>query len=248
MYDSFARDTVDVMFLLRRRRLAHTVVSEAVRNTITPGDYAALILSAPSCIHALSQAARDRLACDDQPPVTLTDEQREQLQIDCLYRRFCHTTIGHHHALCIEAARACTYRFLARHLLSAYQDDMLLYGIADTMSMSVAQPTTRHHWIYHNQPSTALSRRRHSLSDLDIRACDCSANPQHDTDMDRVIDDLVEATLGGDRTRVRLMVLTNERPTASTTSLNDDGPEEDRADTDDLTLDYKYQDGDAWCM
>ena len=82
------------MFHSRTRRLARTITSDAVRSSTTIGRYSALILSAPNILGRLAQTARDSLACADHPPVTLTDEQRKQLQIDCLYRRFLNTEMG----------------------------------------------------------------------------------------------------------------------------------------------------------
>ena len=37
---------------------------------------------------------RDRLACEDQPPICLSADERQELQISCLYYYFCNTEAG----------------------------------------------------------------------------------------------------------------------------------------------------------
>jgi hypothetical protein len=179
MYPAFADHTVYVMFHSRTQRLASTVVSQAVRSSTSLGLYAALILSAPLQLHLLAQPARDRLACADQPPVTLTEEQREELQLDCLYRLFLHSEIGRHFALCYTVAYVCTIRGLAPVLLAHHRQRPLLSSIANAANATMLMPTSKYHWMHHYQPrpSTASGRRRHSLSDLSVLPCDCP--PDH---------------------------------------------------------------------
>jgi hypothetical protein len=172
---SFATHTVHVMFHSRTQRLANTVVSEAVRSSTTLGQYSALILSAPMQLEVLAQAARDRLACADQPPIELTEDEREQLQLDCLYRRFLHTEIGHHFALCYTVAYVCTIRDLAAVLLVHRRQQPLLSSIANAANATMVMPSSKYHWMCHYQPRpyTRGVRRRRSLSDLHVLSCDC---------------------------------------------------------------------------
>jgi hypothetical protein len=127
------------------------------------------------------------------------------------------------------------------------------------MSVSVAVPTTRHHWIHHNRPHTARPRRRHSLTDLDIRTCDCPAYPQQlDSDIEVIIDELHHAHIAG--SPVPVVVRRNtQRPTTTTAAQggddtklddgdDDTGLEEDDDDNDQGDDDYDDDDGDGWCM
>ena len=145
MFSSFALLTVHVMFHSRTRRLARTITSEAVRSSPTIGHYSALILSAPITIKRLAQAARDCLACADQASITLTDEQRQLLQIDCLYRRFLNTEIGYHFPLCYETAYVCAVRNLAPVLLPQTRAQPLLIGIAAAIVATVVVRTSSYH-------------------------------------------------------------------------------------------------------
>jgi len=143
MYPSFAPHTVDVMYHFRTQHLTSTVVSEAVRSSATIHHYAALILSAPLQVHSLAQAARDRLACADLLHVTLTVvrvDERQQLQLGCLYRRFLDTEIGHHFSLCYTVAHVHTIRNLALILLSDRRQHPLLSSIAHAANATLLSP------------------------------------------------------------------------------------------------------------
>lgn len=179
-FPSFATQTVHVMFHFRTQRLANTVISEAVRTSTTLGQYSALMLSAPMQLEVLAQTARDRLACADQPPVTLTEEEREQLQLDCLYRRFLRSEIGHHFALCYTVAYVCTIRDLASLLLIHRRQQPLLSSIAHAAMATMVMPSSKYHWMYHYHPRPSpRGGRRRSLSDLRILSCDCLTDNSH---------------------------------------------------------------------
>ena len=203
MYSTFAPQTVHVMYQQRTRRLANTVVSEAVRLATNPAAYCALVLSAPTLLCQLSQAARDRLACADQREITLTIDDRRKLQHDCLYRRLFGTTVGHHHALCYELARACVACDLAPALLSDHHEQRwLLQVIALGAEASVREPDSDYHWLHHYQPRPASLTRRRSLSDLRVSACDCTSDSTTlSTELELIVDrmrglDTPASTLG----------------------------------------------------
>ena len=165
------------MFHTRSQRIANTVVSEPVRTCSTIDQYSALVLSAPMQLERLIQTARDRLAVADQPPITLTCEQREVLQTDCLYRRFLHSEIGHHFPLCYTVATICTARFLADIILADRRQQPLVSSIASAINASIVIPSSHEHWLYHCAPRPSSTRRRRSLTDLSSISCDCP--PDH---------------------------------------------------------------------
>ena len=57
-------------------------------------------------------------------------------------------------------------------LLSGSRRHPLISAIAQALVTSVTYPTTSYHWIHHNHPRPLLpsTRRRRSLSDLDVQA------------------------------------------------------------------------------
>ena len=163
-------------------------------------------------LEPLVQAARDRLAVADRPPITLTDDEREALQTDCLYRRFLCSEIGHHFPLCYTVASICTIRGLGPILLAEPRPNPLLFSIAHAITASIVIPSSYEHWLYHCLPHTQSTRRRRSLSDLSSISCDCP--PDYSRLADRIrLGDIIAAAAPRRTTRHA----TTSTPTTTTT-------------------------------
>ena len=159
-YRSFARETVEAMFLLRRWSWFNTVAVRQQAHAADTEQYSALVLSAPQLLTSCAQRARDILARSDlpemspAPTLTLTPDARVHLQTDCLHRRVLQTCLAQDVTLLHRTVQNCVAECLAPALLVERRWTWISH-LCQTVWLSAQTADNRLHRLLHQGGSSA---------------------------------------------------------------------------------------------